>query len=348
MSTESAVTARRPRPITARTIQIALGVIWILDGLLQLQPKMFGQTFVTGVLDPAAQGQPGFVAWPLTHMAHLISLHPAAWNATFAAAQLLIGLGLLVKETVKPALVLSVVWALGVWGLGEGFGMLFAGMASPLTGAPGAVVLYAVIGVLVWPHRSRSTVLGTAAVGTRRAAVAEGPLGERGGQAVWAALWTLMAVLWILPANRAPGASSSAVAAAAAGEPGWLAGAQGALVHVLSGHGTEVAVVLAAASVVIGWGPLLSRRVTPFLVAGVALSLDYWVFGQSLGGVLTGLGTDPNAAPLFALLALALFPNAATPADHGRAGHRQVVPQPGVPARPAGTDDPPRRTLAPI
>jgi hypothetical protein len=342
----NAVTVRLPRPITARTIQMGLGVVWLLDGLLQLQPKMFGQAFVTGVLDPVARGQPGFVTWPLTHMAHLISLHPAAWNGTFAAVQLLIGVGLLVRETVKPALVLSVVWALAVWGLGEGFGMLFAGMASPLTGAPGAVILYAVIGILVWPRRSRATVVGAAARGERAAAVAEGPLGERGGRVVWAVLWTSMAALWLLPGNRVAEASSSAVAGAASGQPGWLAGPQRALAHTLAGHGTEVAVLLAMASVVIGWGPLLTRRAIPFLVAGAALSLDYWVFGQSLGGVLTGFGTDPNAAPLFILLAVALFPNAASADRTG--GYRQAVPDPTLPARPAGADDPDRRTLAPI
>ena len=31
--------------VSARTIQIGLGVIWLLDGLLQLQPRMFGPDF---------------------------------------------------------------------------------------------------------------------------------------------------------------------------------------------------------------------------------------------------------------------------------------------------------------
>jgi hypothetical protein len=44
-------------------------------------------------------------------------------------------------------------------------------------------------------------------------------------------------------------------------------------------------------------------------VAGVALSLDFWLLGQSLGGLTTGMATDPNTGPLFVLLALALFPN---------------------------------------
>jgi hypothetical protein len=41
------------------------------------------------------------------------------------------------------------------------------------------------------------------------------------------------------------------------------------------------------------------------------LSIDYWVLGQSFGGITTGIATDPNAGPLFVLLALALFPNGA-------------------------------------
>jgi hypothetical protein len=32
------------------------------------------------------------------------------------------------------------------------------------------------------------------------------------------------------------------------------------------------------------------------------------VFGQDLGGLLTGQATDPGTAPLFVLLALALWP----------------------------------------
>lgn len=329
---------QRPGGVSARTIQVALGLLWVADGLLQLQPKMFGPSFVTGVLDPAAQGQPGFVAWPVTHMAHLVSLHPAAWNATFAAVQLLIGLGLLVRQTLKPALVISFAWALVVWGLGEGFGMLFTTMASPLTGAPGAVLLYAVLGALVWPRRSSPR----RPLETGSSAVAAGPLGERGARVVWAALWSAMAALWLLPANRGPGSSAQAVAGAAAGQPGWLSGPENALAHALGGHGTEVAVLLAVASVVIGWGPVCTRRVVPFLVAGVAVSLDFWVFGQALGGIFTGLGTDPNAAPLFIVFALALFPNrapAGAPPDPGAAPN----PVPPIPGR-----DPATGTLLPL
>lgn len=289
--------------VSARTIQISLGCIWLLDGFLQLQPKMFGPDFAHSVILPSSQGQPGFVSSVMTHLAHLIAVQPALTDSVFAAVQILIGVGLLVRETVKPALVLSFAWALGVWALGEGFGMLFTGMASPLTGAPGGALLYAAIGLLVWPRAP-----GLAAAGP---AAAEGPFGERGGKAVWAIVWSGMGILWLLPANRAGGSISGAISGAVSGEPSWLAHLQLSVAHAFGNGGDSVAVACAVLSFVIGLGPLVSRHTTVFLVAGAALALDYWVFGQAFGQVFSGLATDPNTGPLLVLLALALYPNRA-------------------------------------
>jgi hypothetical protein len=33
----------------------------------------------------------------------------------------------------------------------------------------------------------------------------------------------------------------------------------------------------------------------------------FWIVGQGFGGIFTGAATDPNAAPLFCLLAWALY-----------------------------------------
>ena len=237
-------TAMRPAGagrVSARSIQIGLGLLWLLDGLLQLQPKMFGPDFANGVILPMVQGQPTVVSSAMTHVAHLVSVQPALADTLFAAVQILIGVGLLVRETVKPALVLSFVWALGVWALGEGFGMLFTGAASPLTGAPGAALLYVAIGVLVWPRAAGPAASGPAA--------AEGPLGARGGKAIWAVVWSGMGILWLLPANRAGGSISGAIGAAVAGEPGWLAHMQLSVAHALGSGGGSVAVVCGAAVV---------------------------------------------------------------------------------------------------
>lgn len=300
------ISPRRAGPgrVNARTVQIALGIFWLLDGLLQLQPDMFGSDFADRVILPSAQGQPGPVSYAIIHMAHFIAVQPALANAAFASVQILIGIGLLIRQTVRPALALSFAWALGVWALGEGFGMLFTGMASPLTGAPGAALLYAAIGLLVWPCTERPAADAVVA----GPATAEGPLGASGGKAVWAVVWSGMGVLWLLPANRAGGTIARTISAAATGEPGWLAHLQLSVAHAVGG-GAPLAGACAVASFVIGLGPFLSRHTTVFLVAGSALALDYWLFGEAFGQPFSGIATDPNTGPLLVLLALALYPN---------------------------------------
>ncbi|HLJ67572.1 MAG TPA: hypothetical protein VKX16_09460, partial [Chloroflexota bacterium] len=136
-----------------RHLQQALGAVWLFDGLLQLQPSMWTQNLVTGIMQPATQGQPAVVGATLTPMVHLASRFVVPTNATILLAQVAVGLCLLSGRFVRPALMVSVVWALGVWYWGEGLGMVLTGQASVLTGAPGAVLLYAVLGLAAYPPR---------------------------------------------------------------------------------------------------------------------------------------------------------------------------------------------------
>jgi hypothetical protein len=143
----------RERPAAAdprRKLQLALGVIWLLDAMLQFQPFMFGKDF-SQMLAGSARGNPAAVAGPITWSASFIDHHVVVLNAVFATIQLLLGLGVAWRPTVRLALGASVVWALGVWWLGEGLGGVLAGTASPVDGAPGAVLLYALLAVLLWP-----------------------------------------------------------------------------------------------------------------------------------------------------------------------------------------------------
>jgi hypothetical protein len=43
------------------------------------------------------------------------------------------------------------------------------------------------------------------------------------------------------------------------------------------------------------------------VAAGLVLSIAIWVFGQDLGQLYSGQATDPNSAPLIALMAVALL-----------------------------------------
>jgi hypothetical protein len=282
-----------------RALQIALGSIWVADGALQLQPFMFGRSFVTQIIiAPNAIGQPAFVAGPVTFMANLIEPRVALFNAFAATIQLLIGLGLIYRPTVKAALLASFGWALGVWWVGEGLGGLFTGTASPLTGAPGAALLYVVAGMIVWPRAACHT--GSAAAG--------GVLGERGARGAWAVLWVGFAALWLSPANRAPDAVHDAIANAPSGA-GWLTSIHSSVATLTAGHGLAMAIIAAGMSAAIGLAVLLDRWTRPLLALSVLVALIYFVIGQGMGGILTGSGNDPNTGPLLILLAASLYPS---------------------------------------
>src|SRR5690348_121057 len=98
------------KQITKRDVQIVLGVLWILDGALQLQRAMFTPDFANQVIAPVAAGQPGFVQWATDMTVRVILISPAQINALFAFVQLAIGILMLWRQTVRWGLVGSVAW----------------------------------------------------------------------------------------------------------------------------------------------------------------------------------------------------------------------------------------------
>src|SRR5260370_25974330 len=124
-----------------RGLQICLGVAWLIEAALQSQPFMFRPFFVTLVIEPAAAGNPAIVATPAAWVSHLMLRHIVIYNAAFATLQLLIAAGILWRRTLRPALAASVIWALFGWWFGESLGGTLTG-SPPLTGVPGALVLY--------------------------------------------------------------------------------------------------------------------------------------------------------------------------------------------------------------
>ncbi len=58
--------------LSRKALQRVLGVLWLIDGLLQLQPQMFTMNMVNGVMKPMLQGQPGFIE-PDRHPDHAAS-----------------------------------------------------------------------------------------------------------------------------------------------------------------------------------------------------------------------------------------------------------------------------------
>jgi hypothetical protein len=293
-----------------RALQVVLGLFWILDAALQFQPFMFGRGFVENNILGNASGQPFVLGDFITHIGNFVSPDIAVWNTLFALVQLFIGVGLLFGRTVRPALAVSFFWVLGVWVIGEGLGMLLTGSATALTGAPGSVLLYGLLGLMAWPRPPRRW-LGwrDRPAGIASSAAAQGIGRSVTPLAVWAGYWSLAAVLFLLPANRTRTSIQSAVAGMTDGVPGWYAHFLTSVANLFSSSGTQTAWILAAVSVAIGLGPLVARRPGWFLAAGALLSFLMWAAGQGLvGDVFSGSDTDPNTGPLVILLAAAMVP----------------------------------------
>jgi hypothetical protein len=284
-------------PDLRRRLQLVLAGIWLLDAVLQYQSFMFTKAFAQ-MLGASAAGNPAVIADPITWSARLIGNHVVVMNAIFATIQLLLGLGIAWRPTVRIALGASIVWSLAVWWLGEGLGSVLTGGASPVNGAPGAVIIYALLAVLLWPvARDRSAPF-----------VAGLSVGAHAAKAAWLVLWGSLAYFALTPASRAPQAISGMISDMASGEPRWLAWIDNHAASALSHDGLAVSIVLAAALVVVAGGiylPAPAAKAT--LVLALVLAAAIWL-AEGLGGMLTGSGTDPNSGPLLALLAIAYWP----------------------------------------
>jgi hypothetical protein len=299
--------------VSRRSVQIALGLLWILDGILKFQPALFKPAFVDRVIRPMAIGQPSLIASTIDHMANFLSHEATMWVAVFGLVEIAIGIAMLSKRTLKPALVVSFIWGAGVYLFGEGFGMVLTGHTSPLVGAPGAVCFYVLLGVMVWPKDSKEPA--RLRLGADSSAAASGLFGGTGALLVWAAIWGFEAIIWMFPANRTGNAITNQMSATAVGEPGWYAHLLNSFGHAFTGAGVWVAVLLAVTSIVIALGPLVSNRPQFFIGLGIVVALGYWVTGQGLGELLTGGGTDPSNGLVIALIGLCVLPLVPLPAS---------------------------------
>jgi hypothetical protein len=280
-----------------RWLQLGLAAIWLLDAVLQLQSFTFGKGF-SQMLARMAAGNPGFIADPITWPARLVADHPAWTNAAFASVQPCIGAGIAWRPAVKVALAASIPWSLGVWRVGEGLGGVLSGTADPVAGAPGAVMIYALLAVLLWP------------TGRDGPSEAARPPGATAAHLLWLILWGSLARFAIGPAaNRTPQAAHNMIAAMAPGEPGWLASPDRNAANRVAGQGTTMAVIVAVVLGLVAAGvflPVPGARAA--LVLAVAAAAFIRVVGENFGSIGAGSGTDPNSGPLLMLLAVAYWP----------------------------------------
>ncbi len=289
----------RPRNLQ-RTFQLLLATVWLLDAVLQLQPFMFtrGSNGFSGMINGLAGGNPGWIAHTITWNGSIIGHQPILTNTAFVIIQFLIAFGITWRRSVKPALALSIVWALGVWWFGEAAGQVFRGGATPFGGGPGGVLFYAVLAVLLWPSE-----------GSDLPFVAARTVGVTAARWIWVAVWGVLAVLALVGSGRSPQALHDLVAGLDSGQPGWLGHVDRISEAFFLQHGTTAAVLLALLCVVVAAGvflPTQIRQVT--LVVAMAVFAVIWVAVQNFGGILAGGATDPNSGLLVIVLTLIYWP----------------------------------------
>lgn len=285
--------------VTRRTLQLGLGVMWLLDGALQCQSFMFTSAFGRTIIGEAGSGQPGIVSDPVHWASQLVIAHPVLTNSAFAAVQLALGIGLLWRRTVRVALIGSVVWAVSVWWLGEGLGGLTTG-ETLLVGAPGAALLYAVVSLLAFPDGS-----GNSTIAPSKWAIP-----------AWASLWITGVGLQLTGGNNTGQALSKSFSDAGSDAGGWIGRIDAHLAHQHISN-LAVAAIIASFAIVAMWSFVPGRWRQASGIAGIAIGLASWVVLQGLGALTTGSSTDPNTGPLILLLGLALLGAPSAPWSEG-------------------------------
>jgi hypothetical protein len=286
--------------ISDTLLRLIIGGLWFLDGLLQLQPGMFTMNMVNGIMQPAAQGQPAPIAASLNWIIDFTSTHLTIINLCIALVQLAIGACLLSGRWVKSAIIASILWALMVWYAGEGMSLLLTGQASILTGAPGAVLLYPLVALVIYPRKK--------ADGTQTTLLSRLWL-----RRIFALFWLGAALLQLQPywwqsgqiSQQSSGMLSPGTLSGIIVDPllKWFA-------HISAGIEIPLNLAFIIVCLALAAGLFFARpeQLRPWLIASMVVSILVWCFGEALGMVLTGMGTDPNTGPLLVLMALICWP----------------------------------------
>jgi hypothetical protein len=301
--------------LSRKMLQRIIGVLWLIDGLLQLQPQMFTMNMVNGIMKPMLQGQPGLVEPSLQFVVNQTTLHLTAVNLLIAIVQILLGLGflLLPDRWVKEVVFASIVWALIVWYGGEGMSMLLTGQASILTGAPGAVLLYPLLGLAVYPRKKSDATSKTA---TRKKGD-DGLLSRKYLRWVLAGFWIFAALLQLQPNWWQQGQISQSIGAMV-GQGGLNSVLVDPVLQQISNATANIetplniALIMVFLAIGISLAVVKDEQVRPFLVVSIVASFVFWYFSQAFGMIFTGMATDFNTALLVVVIALACWPQGQT------------------------------------
>ena len=189
--------------------------------------------------------------------------------------------------------------------------MLLTGQAGILTGAPGAVLLYPLLGLLIYPRQSSRATSSDSAVEATESTL----LPRSYFRWYLAGFWFLAALLQLQPYWWQSGQISQAV--------GGMAGQGGlntflvdplvnGLMSVTATIEIPLNIVLIVVFIALGVGVAFAREehLRSFLLVSIVVSLLIWWGAQGFGMIFTGMATDFNSGLLLIIMALACWPKA--------------------------------------
>lgn len=118
--------------------RVIFGIIWLVDGVLKLQPGM-AATF-SQMIQTAGLGQPGWLMPWFNFWAGAVSTNPGFWIALIATGEILLGLALIFGFVRKIAYTAGFFFSLIIWAVPEGFG----GPYGPSSTDIGTGIIYAI------------------------------------------------------------------------------------------------------------------------------------------------------------------------------------------------------------
>lgn len=283
-------------------LRYGLGLLWLIDAVLQLQPGMFTRAFygnlpdnlMPSVLQTIHENAPDWIAWAIGLTQNSFIHFPVLTNILVVTVQLLLACALLLPvpiKYVKLAATGSIVWGLCIWVFGEALGGLGSwGSMTFYLGFPGSAFVYAFGGlVLLLSFNKWQTdfayILVTRAIIAYLIVSGILQLLPINGQ------WDVVSQMSIF-ANSGnqtqPQVFSSPVMAYTA----WVSN------HAIANNILLSVLLFSSAYCILFW------RVTAIArwIVYVWLFLSWW-YGMDFGFLFSGTGTDPNTPPiLFALL----------------------------------------------
>ncbi|MGH7641974.1 MAG: SCO family protein [Candidatus Dormibacteria bacterium] len=280
-----------PRVPARVFLRRAIGIIWIVDGLLQAQPAMPG-SFARNVVQPLALGEPHFLGNLLNWEVYFWQAHPLDLAVATVLVQVGLGVSILAGGESKfgrAALWASIGWGLFVWVGGEAMGALLIPGTTELMGAPGAVLVYAAAAALLLAPR-RIWESGQVYRGVR---IGVGGVFLFGAvlQAIpWEGFWT------------GSGLSAMFLAMAHVPQPAILSSPVLGMAHLAQAQPVLLNSIFIVAMAALGAGLVSGRAPERWTMAALVWLGIIWWIGQDFGALGSKTATDPNLSPLLAVM----------------------------------------------